>query len=151
MIKEAGGISVLAHPWCCKDHMSLILKLADAGLHGLKVYNDCSKVDMYAALAKESGLIMTGGSDFHGIDKTERYPGDMLFSNNACTKFLEFAKSIRKEPLLNKIQNMIDSTDVVAPMIRIWKEQYEAVRSFISNQPVEFQVEDQYPYVQLTL
>ena len=131
--------------------MSLIPKLADAGLHGLKVYNNCSKVDMYAVLAKESGLIMTGGSDFHGIDKTERYPGDLPFSNNACTKFLEFAKSIRKEPLLNKIQHMIDSTDVVAPRIRIWKEQYEAVRSFISNQPVEFQVEDQYPYVQLTL
>ena len=37
LIKEDGGISVLAHPWCCKDTLSLIPKLAHAGLHGLEV------------------------------------------------------------------------------------------------------------------
>ena len=66
---------------------------------------------------------MTGGSDYHEINKNERYPGDLPFSNNTCTKFLEFARSIWKQPLLNKIQHMIDITDVIAPKICIWKEQ----------------------------
>ncbi|EEY63999.1 uncharacterized protein PITG_02516 [Phytophthora infestans T30-4] len=57
LIASAGGVSVLAHPWCCKDPIALVPELAKMGIQGIEVYHDTNKIDMYGALAKESGLL----------------------------------------------------------------------------------------------
>ena len=75
-IRRIGGMSVLAHPTTVSnDRQELrdfISELADMGLDGIEVYNNMAQVDEIEFLrrfALESGLLMTGGSDFHGIEE----------------------------------------------------------------------------------
>ncbi len=68
-VKAAGGIAVLSHPahTGCTD---IIDDLVKAGLDGIEVWHPChseSDVEELSKIAKKSGLIMTGGSDFHGM------------------------------------------------------------------------------------
>ena len=74
LIRTAGGIPVLAHPYlipCTKpdDLNELIEMLCSLGLQGLEVYypkHPPEVVRQYLAMAEKNGLIATGGSDFHG-------------------------------------------------------------------------------------
>jgi 3',5'-nucleoside bisphosphate phosphatase len=73
LIREAGGLCVLAHPGMWGDQTSvpeeLIHEMAAAGMAGLEVdHTDHSpeQRERYRALAGELGLIATGGSDCHG-------------------------------------------------------------------------------------
>ncbi len=72
LIRRAGGVPVLAHPW---ELQGLVPSLAAAGLEGLEVYYTGytrQMVWMLRRLAHTHGLICTGGSDFHGhLLKTE--------------------------------------------------------------------------------
>jgi len=68
IIGRAGGVAVLAHPglWSNDD---LIPGLAGLGVAGLEAYSpdhDKKKVRRYIEIARELGLVVTGGSDFHG-------------------------------------------------------------------------------------
>ncbi len=74
-IRRLGGVSVLAHPPSISEDRrvlaSLIRDMADMGLNGLEVFNNlCYKDDMifFENLCLESGLAMTGGSDYHGYE-----------------------------------------------------------------------------------
>lgn len=69
VIKEAGGVSVLAHP-AEYDSWELIPELAAVGLNGLEAWHphhDAAAVTRIQELAERYGLILTGGSDFHGM------------------------------------------------------------------------------------
>ena len=74
IIRKAGGIPVLAHPGLLdyRDENQLdelIGKLKKAGIQGLEVYYSEHTPDqtrLYTALAHRHGLLITGGSDFHG-------------------------------------------------------------------------------------
>lgn len=77
-IAEAGGVGVLAHPGLSRVD-DLIPQLVSAGLAGLEVYHpshDAGRTSRYAELAASLGLVATGGSDFHGLDRE----GDALGS-----------------------------------------------------------------------
>jgi predicted metal-dependent phosphoesterase TrpH len=68
-IAAAGGIAVLAHPGRLKDR-GLIDELAGHGLRGLEVMyplHDADERRLFCEKAKQHGLVMTGGSDFHDI------------------------------------------------------------------------------------
>jgi predicted metal-dependent phosphoesterase TrpH/predicted kinase len=74
-LKEAGGLAVLAHPNLITPGKRLrpevVDELTDMGLDGLEVYYQSmggEDVDYYRSIARERGLILTGGSDFHGED-----------------------------------------------------------------------------------
>ena len=73
LIREAGGIPVLAHPCHLNGNPhSLIRELADLGLGGLEAYYPTStdgQRELYLSLAAQYGLIVTCGSDFHGVDR----------------------------------------------------------------------------------
>lgn len=76
LIKEAGGVPILAHPLHYKLKESelekLIKRLINSGLMGIEVlYSNHSPQDeIYAKkLAKKYGLLPSGGSDFHGSNK----------------------------------------------------------------------------------
>ncbi|NLM51931.1 MAG: PHP domain-containing protein [Firmicutes bacterium] len=69
-IETAGGFSVWAHPGQVGDD-SFLEQFIAYGLRGIEVYHpehDAGQTEHYERLAKKHGLLMTGGSDFHGED-----------------------------------------------------------------------------------
>lgn len=75
IIRQAGGLPVLAHPAYIPAEGypgldALVGSLADAGLSGLEAYYPEHSREMIVFLEKTAdrcGLVLTGGSDFHGI------------------------------------------------------------------------------------
>lgn len=68
IIRDAGGVPVLAHPGTNK-HDEMIPELVENGLVGIEVYHsDHSSFQSkhYLKIAEKYGLIPTGGSDSHG-------------------------------------------------------------------------------------
>jgi len=75
LIREAGGVSVMAHPMITNKD-ALIPKLAEEGLDGLEVYYPNCPDNIrhyYEGIAGKLGLIMTGGSDAHGKAKNSTW------------------------------------------------------------------------------
>lgn len=72
-IRKAGGIASLAHPIRVRgDLPSLLPGLCDSGMNAIEVYHSDhgpQEVELYSELAKRHGLLVTGGSDFHGAAK----------------------------------------------------------------------------------
>jgi ribonuclease III len=74
LILEAGGLPIIAHPGLIdlgenSSIKPLVTALAEMGLMGIEVYHtDHSEeqTDYFATLARQKGLLLTGGSDFHG-------------------------------------------------------------------------------------
>ncbi len=73
MIKEAGGIAVLAHPGLMRDQKLLKIIIA-MGIEGLEVYypeHSGEQIRNYLRLAEEKQLLISGGSDYHGANSDE--------------------------------------------------------------------------------
>jgi len=73
LIKDSGGIPVLAHPYSINND-NLIIKFIDDGLMGLEVYypeHSQSMINFYNNLAVKYNLLVTGGSDCHGDAKPQ--------------------------------------------------------------------------------
>lgn len=72
-IRNAGGIASLAHPVRVKgDVPAMMRELCDAGMNAIEAYHtDHTRADteLYLGLARQYGLLVTGGSDFHGAVK----------------------------------------------------------------------------------
>jgi predicted metal-dependent phosphoesterase TrpH len=72
-IREAGGIASLAHPVRVKgDVPAMMPELVDCGLNAIEAYHSDhtpGDTSVYLCLAKQYGLVVTGGSDFHGAVK----------------------------------------------------------------------------------
>ena len=69
MIKEVGGIPVLAHPGLIADRKAIV-KVLNLGVKGIEVYHPKHDPDMVKYLfylVKERKLLMTGGTDCHGM------------------------------------------------------------------------------------
>jgi 3',5'-nucleoside bisphosphate phosphatase len=74
MIRNAGGVAVLAHPGLLNiaDESRLerlIQDLIQIGMGGMEVYypeHSPEQIRRYAGLSKKYNLLMTGGTDFHG-------------------------------------------------------------------------------------
>ena len=73
LIREAGGLPVLAHPFTLKlsgaAFRNPVTEFKSMGLAGLEVYYPEHAPDLvrtYLSLARELDLLVTGGSDFHG-------------------------------------------------------------------------------------
>ena len=68
LIRSAGGVASLAHPG--KTRVDPLLgELIEGGLEAIEVFHpDHSPVDIrrYRELASKRGLVVTGGSDYHG-------------------------------------------------------------------------------------
>jgi len=88
IVERAGGISVLAHPGTVQRD-DLIPEFVELGMKGIEVWHpkhDRGSVRYYMELAKRYGLIVTGGSDFHGFRTanacigSERVPYSVLIS-----------------------------------------------------------------------
>ena len=76
LIKSAGGVPVIAHPGLCglgkSELEKLIIRLAEQGLEGVEaIYSEHTPAvtRQMTDLAERLGLVITGGSDFHGAPK----------------------------------------------------------------------------------
>lgn len=81
LIREAGGIAVLAHPGTIDSSLrtipEIVEQLAAAGLGGIEAYypvHSARNQKQLSALASRYGLVVTGGSDYHGDIR----PGTMI-------------------------------------------------------------------------
>jgi predicted metal-dependent phosphoesterase TrpH len=77
-IREAGGVPVLAHPTWVRTSAdglrTLVRDLKVTGLGGIEVHYSThtpSQTTEYLELAKQCDLVVTGGSDFHGVTKPD--------------------------------------------------------------------------------
>jgi predicted metal-dependent phosphoesterase TrpH len=77
-IKAAKGLAVLAHPTWIKTSegtlSDLVRQLKGAGLDGVEVHystHTARQTREYLGLANQLGLLVTGGSDFHGVTKPD--------------------------------------------------------------------------------
>lgn len=76
LIREAGGIPVLAHPFTLhipSPHQldALLGELVPLGLMGIEVFypeHTKDQISLYKGLAQKHDLLVTGGSDYHGIE-----------------------------------------------------------------------------------
>lgn len=98
LISACRGIAVLAHPGLIgKDE--IIRELAANGLQGLEVYyplHDRQAVDRYYALARELNLLVTGGSDFHGLNIPDHSElGAATVSEEEIARLKELALAVK--------------------------------------------------------
>ena len=71
LILLANGLPVLAHPSTFDDPEAMIIELKASGLVGIEAYYDAytaEEISRLVNLADRYGLIVTGGSDYHGLD-----------------------------------------------------------------------------------
>lgn len=105
LIREAGGIAVLAHPVLCgfkkeSEIYSLIIKLKEIGLQGIEAYypmHDPDQTAIYLKIARELGLAVTGGSDFHGYEDRKNIINQLKLNSNIYTELFRHYQKIKKE------------------------------------------------------
>jgi predicted metal-dependent phosphoesterase TrpH len=82
LIKESGGIAILAHPttlYVSWGHLAGILsKLREAGIDGIEAWHPLTTVhesERLVSLARPLGLCVSAGSDYHGEGRRNRKLG----------------------------------------------------------------------------
>lgn len=88
-IHRAGGLASIAHPGktLIDDR---IPDLRDAGLDAIEAHHSdhgVVEVERYLAIASELGMLVTGGSDFHGDPHQQREPGGCVLPEAAWMRF----------------------------------------------------------------
>ncbi len=89
LIVKAGGIPVFAHP-AISNCDEIIPDLTKEGLRGLEVYYpgyQPERIERYLGLARKYDLLVTGGSDFHGMDSGREVKlGDLTIPDELVDK-----------------------------------------------------------------
>ena len=104
LISNAGGIPVLAHPGLTKRD-DLIDEMIQSGLRGLEVYHSGHSeedTNRYFQMARDKGLLVTGGSDCHGEKKLNMLMGRIKLLIQFVDRLKEEALNIN---LLNQNAN----------------------------------------------
>jgi predicted metal-dependent phosphoesterase TrpH len=104
-IRKAGGITVLAHPFTLnqaqpEDLDALIADLKGKGLDGIEVYypeHSEGQRRLYRSLAEKYGLVISGGSDFHGLTKDEVDLGEGYADRGVTYGLVEAIKARKKQ------------------------------------------------------
>lgn len=101
-IREVGGVAVLAHPsWVEEKQKGLqpfCEALKEGGLQGLEVFygtHTSRQTSEYLALANRLDLLVTGGSDFHGLAKPDIRIGVGRGNLKVSAKLLEPLEAAR--------------------------------------------------------
>ena len=94
LIKRAGGVPVLAHP-ALSQADDKIQNLTQQGLAGLEIWHcrqAATQTERYRKLAERFGLLVTGGSDCHGLLYGSALLGTLPVPYECVTAILEKAK-----------------------------------------------------------
>ncbi len=92
IIIKSNGIPILAHPGMLRNEFFqfFINKAIKNGLMGIEAYyprHSEKQVSYFKKIAKENDLVITGGSDFHGVIKPDINIGDAGISREEFKKF----------------------------------------------------------------
>jgi predicted metal-dependent phosphoesterase TrpH len=88
LIHQVGGLAFLAHPGIGNAE-SYIEQLAHAGLDGIEIYHpnhSTYQIKMFAEMAKNYKMLVSGGSDYHGREGrfgmigAQKVPSDILIN-----------------------------------------------------------------------
>lgn len=96
ILLQAGGVPVLAHP-AIMNKDEYIPELIGYGLKGIEVYHTDHRpavVKRYEKLAEEYGLLLTGGSDCHGMGKGRVLLGTVRVPYTIVEKLKEESEKI---------------------------------------------------------
>jgi hypothetical protein len=104
MIREAKGVPVLAHPFTlglgsAYALKNLLMELKGLGLAGLEAFyseHTREQIALYLKLAQELDLLITGGSDYHGLNKPEISLGSMPCQDRLTYPLVEALKAWRR-------------------------------------------------------
>lgn len=94
LIEECGGIAVLAHPGKIYRKIEIekiIRELKCYGLKGLEVYHPShskEQINYFYNLSKKYKLLITGGSDFHGVKNGDCTLGSQGISEQLLDKII---------------------------------------------------------------
>lgn len=69
-IRAAGGLAFMAHPGIFLENMEELDALMEEGFDGIEIYHpkhDAVTVRRLKAIAERDGLLVSGGSDYHGF------------------------------------------------------------------------------------
>lgn len=102
LIHEAGGVASLAHPGLLRRD-ELIPALADLGLDGLECFHSRhtrGQTQRYEEIANECRLLITGGSDCHGLSKGRPLIGTVKLSHHHFERLRDHALTARRHPSL---------------------------------------------------
>lgn len=101
VILKAGGIPVIAHPYIINHGKALtkeeISRLKDVGLKGVEVYqtkHNKKTTKKYKKIAEDLGLLVTGGSDYHGENSPGILPGDTGMTQEEFDQLESYAHSM---------------------------------------------------------
>jgi len=92
LIRNAGGLTSVAHPTLYPDHEQLVPRLLDSGIDGVEVMHpqvDELNRERYTNLARFRGKMVTGGSDDHGTVKTSETLGTVKVPETMIGPILE--------------------------------------------------------------
>ena len=101
LIRRAGGVPVIAHPvhfdryGAIKsgfDLDALLPEMIAVGLAGLEVYYpgyDAITIEHLLGVARRNGLLVTGGTDFHGIRASEPDLGSVFVPRKVIRRLRE--------------------------------------------------------------
>jgi predicted metal-dependent phosphoesterase TrpH len=102
MIREAGGITFLAHPSSLDPSLrstsSLLKELKKVGLDGVEVYypsHSPKTVKTLLKMAQDLGLLISGGSDFHDSERSGNKVNDWVRKTNIPYNLVAEMKKMR--------------------------------------------------------
>ncbi len=106
-IHDAGGLAVLAHPYFLHRDETLEELLQELPeLDGLECHyprHTQEQFEAYQRLAQQFGLLVTGGSDFHGANRPDAEIGKGCCGREIPYEYLEHMKNRQKD---NGTQNL---------------------------------------------
>ena len=98
LIHQAGGVAVMAHPGLNRTD-EVIPVMAEAGLDGIECFHSKHSTAMtnhYLQIADKLHLLVTGGSDCHGLNKGKPLVGSVKLPYQYVEKVKERAASLAK-------------------------------------------------------
>jgi predicted metal-dependent phosphoesterase TrpH len=97
LVLRFNGLPVLAHPLTAHDPEAVVVRLKAAGLVGIEGYYkgySAAEVGRLLGLADKYDLVVTGGSDYHGLeDETEVIIGGADVPLSAAEQLIALARS----------------------------------------------------------
>jgi hypothetical protein len=95
IIHNAEGAAILAHPGILNNDF-LIPDLIDMGLDGIEAFyplHSSGQRDTYLMLAEKYNLLVTGGSDFHGINTSHDVLGKVTLKEKYFQKLKDYCEA----------------------------------------------------------
>jgi hypothetical protein len=105
LIHQAGGVAVLAHPGLNRTD-EIIPVMVEAGIDGLECFHtkhSPATTKIYLELADRFHLLVTGGSDCHGLNKGKPLIGTVKVPYQHLEKLKDRAAEIRTAAALRQL------------------------------------------------